>query len=98
MVACAWLFAVPQCVLERRTDTVKRSGKTASWSVVDDSDEKSDTGGPNGRVVLPFHVRAHDIMTLTFTVWDEDLTKRTADVFLGTGTFLELCSRVLQND
>ena len=75
---------LPQCVAERRTETAKKSGKTALWSATMSSEEKADAMSVvNGKVVLPFHARAGDGMTLTFTVWDEDLSKRTADVFLG---------------
>ena len=73
-------------MLETRTETAKKSGKTALWAGAGGSaEEKADAGGAlaNGSVILPFHVRAGDGMTLSFTVWDEDVTKRTADVFLG---------------
>ena len=83
-----------QCALEVRTEAAKKTGKTAYWSgasshlapaIARPAEEKADAlTVANGRLVLPFHVRRGDRMTLVFTVWDADLSHHTADVFLGT--------------
>ena len=81
------LRMLPQTLSEARTETVRRSGKAPVWRArARGGEEKEDGEGgeaASGSLRLPFARRAGAVMALSLAVWDEDVSRKAVDDFIG---------------